>query len=122
MELRNSQQPGNGPERFRKPVAPDAAAEVREQLVKTQETTSSELAEARQRVERVKADAADRALRMPPGADKLDLSSAATALAADEGERDRADLVSELKAAYESGTLNGRSRIERAAQRLLGGE
>jgi anti-sigma28 factor (negative regulator of flagellin synthesis) len=54
--------------------------------------------------------------------DSLDLSASARLFGDDSVDSDRAELVDGLRAAYESGNLNTRSRIERAAQNLLAGE
>lgn len=60
-------------------------------------------------------------------ADRVDLSRAARLYASQDGDEvrnqeARAALVRSLGAAYRSGDLNTRERIERAAEHLLGGE
>ena len=54
--------------------------------------------------------------------DSLDLSDAARRCSDGAADAERAELVDGLRAAYESGDLNTRSRIERAAHNLLAGD
>lgn len=53
--------------------------------------------------------------------DSVDLSATAR-LFSEDMDVARMELIDSLRAAYESGTLNTRERIERAAQNLLAGE
>ncbi len=61
-------------------------------------------------------------LHRPAHADRIELSQAAQSHMATnlEGEALRANLVNELRSAYQDGSLLSQERIERAAHRLLG--
>ena len=61
-------------------------------------------------------------LHRPAHADRIELSEAARNHMATnlEGEALRANLVNELRTAYQDGSLLSQERIERAAHRLLG--
>ncbi|MFT7679002.1 MAG: anti-sigma28 factor (negative regulator of flagellin synthesis) [Planctomycetota bacterium] len=117
MELRNTQGLP-GPERRPDPakMAPKGMEDIGEAIADVKQNTSAQIESTQASARR------SNALTRAAHSDSLDLSEVARLFASDdvEAQAARQELVSELRDAYQNGTLNTQERMETAARRLLG--
>lgn len=117
MELRNDQ-----PRRFQARTVQPGPERIRSELASAKEASEAHLRATVERVgEATRAEAAR--LRNVGGGDgdSIQFSRLARQVAENEAQQnERREKLEELREAHESGRLNDRARVERAAERMLG--